>query len=511
IGLYDPLVALPAIVFRHDPQLMMNMILSLHVALFSLGGWFMASALRAPGWARLTAAISLCFSGFFFVWGGNWSTIVIPHTFLPWTIGSILRLLDSSDKRQLFLYEVLLGASVLGLFMTGLLFAAYFGALAILSLVAYILVKDPQVLKTLVWRLLPQCLLFSAVVIPFLIGQRELYEYLGSRENEPFHWILFAVPLQAYLGLLLPNTYSIWQGPFYPNGIPISNILMMCGIVPAWYLLLVSIRSPLLFAQRTAIPLLVGLGVMVVFLSPNAFDLEEFFSKIPILSAFRWPFRGIPAFHTLFVFLFLVIACESRTFFKLNRETLVPVLCALTCVISLALELNLASVRSPVKSWYRAAPMLDDPETWTKPTLDALKTSGYVINVCRSEAFFHAKPRIFLYGNLGSEYGISTVHLYSAPRPRQYAPLGMSIKGCITNLEGVRRMVEKGPQRPLDRPAKWERPLGPKDFDEIVAKTYVGAAIVENGYTAPLEYFLNSDKWQVLEKRNIATAFVRKR
>jgi hypothetical protein len=184
---------------------------------------------------------------------------------------------------------------------------------------------------------------------------------------------------------------------------------------------------------------------------------------------------------------------------------------SLNGVISLALELNLAAARSPVRSWYRAAPMLDDTETWTKPTLNALKRSGYVINVCRSEAFFHAKPRIFLYGNLGAEFGIPTVHLYSAPRPRQYAPLGMSIKGCITNLEGVKEMVEKGPQQPLDRPAKWDLPLGPKNFHEIVAKTYVGAAIVENGYTAPLEYFLNSDKWQVLEKRNAATAFVRKR
>ena len=510
IGMYDPLVTLPAILFRHDPQLMMNIILSLHVALFSLGGWFMASALKAPAWARLTAAISLCFSGFFFVWGGNWSSVVIPYTFLPWAIGSIIGLLDSAGRRQLLLYEIILGASMLGLFMTGLPFAAYFGAFAILSVVSSVLVKDSKVLKKLIWRLIPQFLLFVAVVVPFLIGQRELYEYLGPRNNAPFHWVLFTVPLQAYLGLLLPNTYSIWQGPFYPSGIPISNILMMCGIVPAWYLLFALIRSPREFVQKPMIPILVGLGAFVILLSPNAFDLQEFFSKLPVVNAFRWPFRGLPAFHTLFVFLFLVVASESRNAIKPNREILIPVLCALTCLISLALELDLASARSPVRSWYHAAPRLADSETWSRPSLDVLKKSGYVINACRSEAFFHMKPRIFMYGNMGAEYGIPTVHLYAAPRPRAYAPLGMSIKGCITNLDAVKQMVEKGPQKPLSRPAKWDLAFGPKNFDEIVAKTYVGAAIVENGYKAALEYFVNSGQWQVLEKRAMATAFVRK-
>ncbi len=509
-GIYEPFVALPAMFLNEFPSLMMNMILSLHLALFATGGWFMGSAVGAPIWARLTAALSLSFSGYFFVWGGNWIGAVLSFAFIPWALGGILKVVNASDRRSLIYAEIILGLALMGLFTTGLFFAAYFGGLVAVTLIAHILIKYPGVYKKLIVRLIPQGLIFVVLIVPLLIQQRELYEYLGPRNKTPVDWILFAVPLQAYLGLLLPNTYSIWRGPFYPQGITITNILMMAGIAPAWYLLAKLLCAPRVFVTKTIMPILIGLGVLVIFLSPHVFGLADFFANVPVINDFRWPFRGIPAFHTLFILLFLLIALEESTLTP-KKQALIPALCALTCIVALGIEFNRAyTPSSMVRSWYNAAPRLDDKETWKASTLDALRSSGYVINVCRSEAFFHQKPRIFIYGNMGAQMRIPTVHLYAAPRPKAYAALGMTIKGCITDLENVKEIIEQGPQRPPVPKPVWSGRFGPENFYEIVAKTYVGAAIVENGHQAALDYFLAAPGWEVIEKRGPATAFVRK-
>ena len=62
-----PLKLVPAMLLGHRPELMTNLIVSLHLALFALGGWFLATTVRAPVWAGVVAAFSFGFCGVQFV------------------------------------------------------------------------------------------------------------------------------------------------------------------------------------------------------------------------------------------------------------------------------------------------------------------------------------------------------------------------------------------------------------------------------------------------------------
>ena len=161
-------------------------------------------------------------------------------------------------------------------------------------------------------------------------------------------------------------------------------------------------------------------------------------------------------------------------------------------------------------SWYHVTPHLDDAETWDEPVLERLRNAGYIMNLCRSEIPFHRKPRLFFYGNMGALFGVHTVHMYVVPFPVVYAWLGMTVKGCIRSWEGASELIEQGPQKPLTGRVTWENPWGPKNFLEIVAKTYVGAVIVDTEYQQPMQYFLTSPNWQLLARKDSAAVFVRK-
>lgn len=510
VGIFDPLVLLPALLLRGSPEAMMNIIVSLHFGLFAVGAIYLGRAISAPRWACIVGALSLGFCGYYFIWAGNWMPVLIPYTFLPWLVGGVVRLVEARDRRTLVVSLVVVCAAMLGLFLGGLMFAAYYGGIAAAVVVVARGVENTWQLRRVALRLAVPAGVFLVAVCPFLYRQMHLYELYGARENDPVHWVIFAVPLQAYVGLFVPTTYSVWRGPFFADGALISNIVMSCGVLPAWYILISVARRPTSLRSRSSLIVLAGVLLLVVVLSPGAFGLEGLFARIPVLNAVRWPFRGTPALQLVVLVLFFIVARSAPT---RPRRFVRFVLYALCLGFSLvALSSDLARIPDPVPahSWFRAAPMLADQETWSPSALAVLRRSGYAANVCRDEGILHAKPRLFFYGFMGAEYGVRTVHAYLVPPPRAYRRLGMSIKGCLSSWSGVRTLIENGPQRPLPGEQRWDDPRGPKDFEEIVSKTYVGAVVVDLRLDRPARYFVKSGRWRLLERRKDAALFVRR-
>ena len=70
----------------------------------------------------------------------------------------------------------------------------------------------------------------------------------------------------------------------------------------------------------------------------------------------------------------------------------------------------------------------------------------------------------------GSEGGL--------PGNRLFLPIS-TVRDCMTNWPGVKESIENGLQEFLPVHPKWQNPLGPKNFLELVAKTYEGAAMVD--------------------------------
>ncbi|MBM4319954.1 MAG: hypothetical protein FJ125_08320 [Deltaproteobacteria bacterium] len=287
--------------------------------------------------------------------------------------------------------------------------------------------------------------------------------------------------------------------------------MLTIGIVPPWYLLITLIRKPRLLARPKILLLLIGLLLMVVVLSPGAFGLQGFFAAIPLLNAFRWPFRAIPAFHLLLLVLFLCVVVEEKAAPGRLARLLLLVTCVGGSLVSIGHDLALAAEPSRVASWYRAAPMLDDPESWSPPAMERLRKAGFVANVCGHDGRIHMKPRLFFYGNMGAMFGVRTLHLYAVPPFKAYAELDMSIKGCCKRWEGVKKLIEQGPQAPLQGEVSWADPRGPLSFAEVVAKTYIGAVVVDVLNDEAMRYFTSTEGWELVEARATASAFVRRK
>jgi hypothetical protein len=508
-GVLDPLVIVPTLMLQGHPAVLANTIAALHLALFAAGGWFLGRRLGTPRWAALVGAIGLGSSGYFVVWAGNWLLgMLVPFAFLPWLAGGLIGVLDAESRRELIAMELVSALGIGGVFLSGMPFAGYYGGIVIVFLLVAHLADHGFRWRRTAVRIAPLGLLLVVIVIAVLLPQKAEYEFLGGRTNSPIHWVLFAVPAQSYLGLFLPTTSSVWRGPFYPDGMIATNLLMTVGIIPPWYLLGCVFRQPRVYRQSGALVLLLGMATMVLVLSPGSFGLESFFASLPLLNAFRWPFRALPAAHILVVVLFFYVAARMSQPTQFAR-TLMLIIGIGGTIAVFGYDLALATELQPVASWFSAAPLLDDPEEWSPGSLRVLQAGGYVANVCSGENVIHKKPRLYFYGNMGLLFRVKTVHAYQVPPPVAYSPLGMSIKGCCSRWAGVRELIERGPSAPLP-PQRWEDPRGPRSFQEIVAKTHVSAVVVDPQMAAAVGYFSGSPAWKLLEARKRALLFVRR-
>ena len=510
-GVLNPLKLLPAILLGQDPETMMNVIVSLHLAFFALGGWFLAWVMRAQTWAGLVAAFSLGFSGSYAVGAGNWEGIVLPFTFLPWIFGGILSIAEATSTGQLLGAHLVTGWASLSILFSGAPVAGFYGLMAVFWLVLWVVWGDLERLKMLLVRLIPQALLLCLLAGPLMWEAWRVYEYYG-RENPLITFHQLSVPPPAYLGLLLPRTESLW---FHVGAESVfTNFVMFCGGVAPWFVVvLLAMRPALLFERRTAV-LLLGILLFVPVLSPAAFGLSSFFARTPVLDLFRWPFRGIPAFHVLLVFLFLTMTMSVQAPLSRLVQAGLVVVCFAVGVYAVGYEFQLARPGLATDCWFTTDRYYDDPETWSPSSLARLERGGYLLSIARldiSSAWFE-KPRLFFIGNLGAQFRVHTVHRYIlAAQSPAYKQVGMYYDGLVYKWEAARRFIESSLPQPGAENVVWENGIGPRDIGELANKTYVAAVVVETVMENPMNYFAQSDEWELLEKRRTAALFVRKR
>ncbi len=507
-GLVDPLAIVPALLIRHDVGSMMDVVIALHLACFAGGGWLLGHVLGAPPWAKNVAVLSLGFSGYWVVWGGNWSGVLIPYAYVPWLIAALFALKNVETRRELLAYELVACISLALTFLTGLLFAAMYGGVVGLFLAAAWLPRTGGSWKRFGLRLVPPILTFVLLIVPALMQLFAYYEFLGGRKNTAGSWVTFSVPAAGYFGLLLPGTFANWRTIFYSDGILYTNLLMMCGYVPVWYLLVDLAQRPRAYLRWHMLILLLGMVAMVLVLSPGEFNLHFFFAAIPVVNSFRWPVRALPAFHLLIVAFFLFASRERQAALSLRWRVLLPVVVIGASLLTIARDQRQKPNGTPA-SWFTSAPRLDDAETWSPATQAVLQRAGFVANACAGPWLFHDKPRLYYYGTMGAEYHVHTVHTYASPPLSAYEPLNPTIKGCFRNWNGVRRLIEEGPQSPLAQPQRWDDYRGPRTFDEVLHKTFVGAVLVDPTVGQAERYFKHSHAWVQVERHRRAVAYVR--
>ncbi len=508
-GVLNPLKLIPALFLSDRPQTLMNVIASLHLAVFALGGWFLATALAAPAWAGFVAAFSLGFSGAFVIGVGNWEMNYVPYAFLPWIAGSIIRLAGAESRREIVSSHLLLAWSVLSTFFAGGPTAIFYGVPVTAITVLYVVSGDRSKLGLLALRSVPQLLLVAVLVGPFLWEAKKIFDYYGRRPD-PMGWVQLSVPLRAYLGLWIPGTESTWT--HIGRVASFTNYLLFCGLVPAWYLLFAIFKKPAVFARAPVLCLVAGIVLFVPLLSPDALGLSGFFAGAPVLSVFRWPFRGVPAFDVLVVFLFLAAAKGVRIPKLPLAGALLVFVCFTAGILSVSNELRIAVPGYNQISWFVTNRYYEDPERWDERALEKLRSSGYVVTLSRRavRGVFFEKPRLYFNGNLGAQFRVCTVHRYLlGAQSEAYSELGMHYSGQSNNLEAMKRFLASSLIKPPDIRPHWDNGIGPKDLGELAAKTYVGAAIVETAFKEPMDYFLNSPRWRLLESRPSASLFLR--
>lgn len=518
-GVLCPLKLIPAMIFGHRPEAMMNLIISLHLALGALGAWYLAAGLRAPAWAAMVAAFSLGFCGALSVGAGNWEGVYIPFTYVPWLLGGLVRLSRAPTIWEGFSAHIVTAWSWWSMFYAGPPIAGFYGIILVFWCSIYLVLTAPGHGKWLFKHLLVQFVLFAALVGPLLWEARKVYAYYG-RENPPHHWQIFSVPVPAYLGVLVPFSHSLWlhvTGKTYT----FTNLLLFCGGVPAWLTLAFLVRQPAVFVRSRSIVLLVGTVLFVPLLSPAALGLERLFSETPVLRLFRWPFRGLGAFHILIIFLFLVLASKANFARRRHVEMALVAACIVLSLVGVFYEYRLAlparrGERVDVVSWFVTNHFYDDPQGWDQATLKKLRTGGYVMNLCTREPPFAywQKPKLFFTGNLGAQLLVPTVYRYIfAAQSDAYRQIGMEFSGLIHHWPAAKRFIESSAKSPLPGHQEWENGIGPRDFRELAEKTYVSAIIVESSdvLREPITYFLNSTEWELVANRPPALLFLRRR
>jgi methanethiol S-methyltransferase len=530
-GVLSPLKLIPAMVLEHDPQMLMDFLASLHLALFALGGWFLAVRLGSPPWAGLVAAFSLGFCGSFGIGAGNWDHIYLPYTFLPWIMGGIIWLSQADSLKQVALAHVVTAWAGLSLFFSGSPTAAFYGFPVVLCSVVVCICREPASGRRLFRRLFVQAMLLLIAAGPLLWSAKKLYDF-HDRATPAIFWKQLSVPLSAYVGLLWPSTSSEWLQVGISS--TFSNVPLACGFVPVWVILVGLAIRPSLFRRLDVLCLVAASLIFVPVLSPDAFGLAEFFAQTPLIRGFRWPFRALPAFQVLIVFLFLVLAETLRLPAAAHREvdngsqpraktwaenrparlpgTALVGMCLALSWFAIGAEVRRATPGSPLISWFVTNRYYEDQETWSETTLDRLRAPGYLVNlhaVTPYSAWFQ-KPRLCFTGNLGAQYRVPTLHRYLLATSPAYRDLGMQFSGVTGNWPAIKFFIKSSLQQPGKEDTSWDNGIAPADLAELVRKTYVRAAVVDNAMKQPMDYFLTSPAWEMLEARETVTTFVRK-
>ncbi len=517
-GVLYPLKLVPAMLLGHQPELMTNLIVSLHLALFALGGWFLATTVRAPVWAGVVAAFSLGFCGVQFVGSGNAESAFMPYTFLPWLLGGLIRLSKADSPRKAVGMHLVTACSWWSMFYSGPPIACFFSFIVACWTCLYLVVVTPDKGRRLFKHLAIQLVLFVVLVGPLLWEAKKVYDYYG-RELSARDWTILSVPFGAYVGMLLPLTHALWvqvDGKTYE----FSNLLLFCGGVPVWFILVLAVREGRVFVTSRALYLILGALLFIPLLSPGALELEQFMSQTPIFRIFRWPFRGLSAFHVLMVLIFLVLSAHVHYRLRKWLQAALIAVCLVMAMAAVFEEYRLAipsrqGKKVDVVSWFVTNHFYDDPRGWDESTLNKLRSCGYVMNLgTRSLPFaYWTKPRLFFTGNLGAQMKVPTVNRYVlGAQANAYRQIGMEFSGLIYHWPLAKAFLESSAKKCLKEHQEWANGIGPRDVCELAEKTHVGAVVMEASerLREPMAYFMGSKDWTLVATRPSAMIFLRR-
>jgi hypothetical protein len=510
-GVLNPFSLIPAWFTGSDPELMTNVIISLHLALFALGGWFMGTTMRAPPWSSIISGISLGFCGCYAIWVGNWQTDFLPYTFVPWVLAGIVLVCSATSTVGLLVAHLITAISLFCLFYAGSLIGALYSGLAIAACVVSWCINRSVGLKIFALRMLPQGIWFLVAIVPLLWRAGAVYTYGDSGGHDVASYISLSIPWDAYSGLFIPGSATSWKIPWLPLQ-SFSNFPLSFGAIPAWFILFVFIRKPSLLRAPTIIPLIAGTVLFVVLMSPHELGLSEVFHDTPLLNQFYYPFRAIPAFHVVLLFLFLTMVMTLKNSVNQVLQVFLVVATVFCLLFPLYYDVTLVHAKEKVSSWFRTNDFFSNRAQLKDSSLEKLRRAGYVLSLSRpnDSGPYRWFPALFLHGNMGPQFGISTVHLYIPGYfPQAYRHLGMNGRGQMLDWLKAKRLIEQSPRRPLTEVQQWENGIGPKDVGELTAKTFIGGVIVQTEWREPMRYFLNSPAWKLIERNRFASVFVR--
>jgi hypothetical protein len=508
-GILDPFAMIPALLFHDHPEIMINTIVSLHLALFAAGGWVLGRSIGAPRWASLVAAAGFGFSAVLWFWGVCWIALVAPYSFLPWLLAALARLAEAESSRKMLFAQALCAASMLGLFCSGVPNCAFHSGPVVLLFLACLLLRHPGALKKLGVRLIPQVALLCIIVVPLLFEARKVYEFYG-RITGPEGWEQFSVPLQAYAGLFAPYGHSYWSILWANEPVLLSNAILHVGMVPVWYSVFILCRDRSASLFRTVAPLIVGIVVFVAILSPHQLHLSSLWASLPGANIFRHPFRSLPAFLVLVMVLFLVLAAATRAPGKRSLQALLVVACVAGGIFAVGGEFWRGVTQKSTDNWFWLTAPFSDTESWDPATLERMRRAGNVLSLCENGTLYFAKPRLFFHGNLGAQYRVPCLSIYMfGQQCTAREEIGMHYRGVVQDWDKAKDFLSISLARPSTHAMRWENGIGPQSLAELAAKTYVGVVVVERAWKDPMTYFQSSATWKRLAETPYVVAFVR--
>ena len=263
-----------------------------HLTVLSCGAYTLARSYRLPPPLALMVALVGSMNGWMIEWGVNWFPSMASFAWLPWAWWALKR---SLERRGEWRWVVAAGA-----FIALLVTAGWPYTCVMIALVGGMLILSKG-LEDRSWTTpLP-------VVLGGLIGVGlaapawlMLIEYSGAtmRGQNSSSGALqtdFMVPLEGYLGAILPTLKAAWNIPWRPSE-ETGSLVMHVGLAPV----VILVTAAIVLKSGLLRELPVDLLFLVVLFA---------LSTLPSLGIFKWSFRWLPL---LFVQLALVAGQAAR-------------------------------------------------------------------------------------------------------------------------------------------------------------------------------------------------------
>lgn len=281
-----------------------------HIAVFAAGTYFMCRALRCKPSLAVMAALTAAMSEWLLYWGAiNWIPALVSMAWIPWAIGSLVRLFDSLR----WFVPAAFGVALVAL--SGWPFA----------LLAFAITVAVVSLLTLPWQVngnLRRCLpVYMALLAGGLLSAPAvlpMFPYVRYSERPIDSGLLWRTSIAALTAVGMPFYRTSWFAfdKVRIVALPMTYVAWFIPVVLANAGVRRMLRTP---AEGVVLVVAVWLACM---------------SMLPLIGHFRWMFRLLPYYH--FALIVLTALVLSRCGEPL-RFRLVPTAVALLGPFAIAL------------------------------------------------------------------------------------------------------------------------------------------------------------------------------